>query len=263
MQSSSCLLWPCPACILTVLWLSLTIPCWTWLCLACVLPSLSMSCPCSARTGPPAPGFAPAPAVPCPAQPVPERAGGSRGGPGVPLPTGPDRGGGRGRTGRGAERLRSAGAGGVSQAAAGGGGSRSSETAAAPALAPAPGTVRRAQVRAAVPPQRSHRRDLGSRRAPAARLRLRSPGAGGGAARRPAISRCRRGRATAGLGDRCPMSGLPELRDESRARARAPAQAGPGMRAVRVAPGLLPPLTLARRKTRSSGRTAWGVLVPR
>lgn len=34
------------------------------------------------------------------------------------------------------------------------------------------------------------------------------------------------------------------------------------MRAVRVAPGLLPPLTLARRKTRGSGRTAWGVLVP-
>lgn len=166
--------------------------------------------------------------MPCPAQPVPERAGGSRGAPGAAAAhrAGPDRGGGRGRAGRGAERLRSAGTGGVSEAAARGGGSRISETAAAPA--PAPGTVRRAQVRAALPTRRSHRRDLGSRRAPAARRRLQSPGAGGGAARTPAIPRSRRGRATAGLGDRCAVPELPELRDESRARARAAAQEGPG-----------------------------------
>lgn len=34
------------------------------------------------------------------------------------------------------------------------------------------------------------------------------------------------------------------------------------MSAVRVAPGLLPPLPRTRRKTRGSGRTAWGILVP-
>lgn len=219
-------IWLCPAFSGRVLlascrcsgsvWLFLA---WIWLCLVCDLPSLSMSCP-----------FLPSLSVSCldlaicprlypspgSALPMPDRAGGNRGSPGGAAAhrAGPDRGGGRGRAGRGAERLRSAGAGGVSEAAAGGGGSRSSERAAAPAPAPAPGTVRRAQVRAALAPRRSHRRGLGSRRVPAARRRLQSCGAGGGAARRPAIPRSRRGHATAGLGARCRCSRSCETRAE-------------------------------------------------
>lgn len=116
---------------------------WIWLCLACVLPSLPMSCPFLPSLPVPClylatcPRLCPIPGSSCPAQPGPERAGGTRGSPGGAAAhragAGAGAGPGEGRSGSALLGLAE------SQAAAGGGGSRSSETAAAPAPAPAPG----------------------------------------------------------------------------------------------------------------------------